>query len=1417
LHHPPSPSSSSLFGVGNNLERLVRRGRRQRCLASVVAAYRIRGGSGDDDDDDEENGDSDGNAVEERIAATDDGDEERRPETTAEAALDEDASDDDGGKNKDDDDDDRDEERYSRQMYALGARAHGLVRSTTAVLDGPLGGRGGRDVRAGGADGFDGLDDDGRDGCRPATDVSRTPSGLLYEIAKNLALSGVGRIVLVRDDDDDDVGGDSYDSGYFDGSLDDLGAAYHRSALAEIGGVDSGSDRQGERTSPNEDDGEEEGDSDVEEGYDGSLDDGATLLAEYIQRLNPGVKVDVVPRSDLLRSLDDLVAGDGDDDDEASSDDEREGVVSLGTNPVVVCVDRSTTAQLEMNDACRGYGRSDGAAVVPFVSVETAGVHARLFCDFGPDFVVVDEDGETPRSTLLDRVEEEEKPPGDDGNEKLYTVQCLEDDRHDVSRDDIIEFQGEHGGDSHLGGKTDFPKCQVVTVKSPRCFTVKEWRDRGESKGSGADGNKTDSSKIFSSLLEGRARSFSRVKVPKRVSFSSLRHILQPSTSEKGQGSVITKRCWDDDALFAPSDLDKSFDPLRRRAVMASMSALDAFVRRHGRLPSKSRAVGQRTDAERFRSLVRRTANEDDGAGDSSTKPDEKRRWESLVDQFARTCRAKFAPVQALSGALGAQEALKAATGLYNPVRQFLLYDCDEVLQGDPSEGADDDEEVEGGTTETACDLPKGQTYILGERTSRKLAGSRLFLVGAGAIGCELLKNLAAMGAGTNGEGRIVLTDMDTIEKSNLSRQLLFRDHDVGEFKSVAARTATSRFNPRTRVEAHTCRVGEEEEGGGGPFDDDFWSVGCDVVLNALDNVEARLFVDSMCVAHGLGMVDAGTLGPKGNVQAVVPGLSESYGSSADPPEPNVPVCTLKNFPYEIAHTIQWARDLFDGYFRRRPRQANDHVEELAEAEDLGAFGRALMEKLGEDAAADMAKELGEDLGPFPFVVGNADASDPEYVSTVKKVSLEWAIREAHRLFYVAMDELIRKHPADSVDDDGAAFWSGTRRMPRPLRFTPLDSEEDEVSAQQVIINERIAQFVRSAARLRMESFLPADENESSLTSLEEALIALEEQAKLLYAKKKPKEILHNLSGGGSNDDGDDAALSLIVENLNGAKAGASFLPSLNLADFEKDDESNGHVAFVAAASNLRAAAYGIPPADAMETRRVAGRIVPAMITTTGLVSALSCVELVKAIRGSPLELRRNAFVNLALPFFAFTAPVPAEEVTGLNGKTHTIWDRITVKDKSPTRTMTLGKFLRKVRKKAGCGEGVEVSSLSHGPFMIYANFLHAGDEELLGTPLLDAVRDAVMSEDDDDMSFLEDDIAEEGEGEEEEPPSAAALTAEQKAVLAKLERKRFIDFAVTVEDQETGEEFELPPVRLIKDKEKERTYVDDEIEDTPQ
>ncbi len=76
-------------------------------------------------------------------------------------------------------------------------------------------------------------------------------------------------------------------------------------------------------------------------------------------------------------------------------------------------------------------------------------------------------------------------------------------------------------------------------------------------------------------------------------------------------------------------------------------------------------------------------------------------------------------------------------------------------------------------------------------------------------------------------------------------------------------------------------------------------------MVNALDNIKARLYVDAQCVKHMKPLLESGTLGTKANSQVIVPRMTESYGSSRDPPDTAIPMCTLKNFPHQIEHTIE--------------------------------------------------------------------------------------------------------------------------------------------------------------------------------------------------------------------------------------------------------------------------------------------------------------------------------------------------------------------------------------------------------------------------------------------------------------------------------------------------------------------------------
>jgi ubiquitin-activating enzyme E1 len=77
------------------------------------------------------------------------------------------------------------------------------------------------------------------------------------------------------------------------------------------------------------------------------------------------------------------------------------------------------------------------------------------------------------------------------------------------------------------------------------------------------------------------------------------------------------------------------------------------------------------------------------------------------------------------------------------------------------------------------------------------------------------------------------------------------------------------------------------------------------LVVNALDNVDARRYMDRRCVFYRKPLLESGTLGTKCNTQVVIPHVTESYSSSQDPPEKSIPFCTLKNFPNAIEHTIQ--------------------------------------------------------------------------------------------------------------------------------------------------------------------------------------------------------------------------------------------------------------------------------------------------------------------------------------------------------------------------------------------------------------------------------------------------------------------------------------------------------------------------------
>ncbi|KAG2466376.1 UBA6 enzyme, partial [Polypterus senegalus] len=400
----------------------------------------------------------------------------------------------------------------------------------------------------------------------------------------------------------------------------------------------------------------------------------------------------------------------------------------------------------------------------------------------------------------------------------------------------------------------------------------------------------------------------------------------------------------------------------------------------------------------------------------------------------------------------------------------------------------------------------------VGEIMCQKLHRLKVFLVGCGAIGCEMLKNFALLGVSLSGKSG---------EKP----------------KSTTAAAATLEINPQVKINARLNKVCPATEN---IYSDEFYSK-LDVVVTALDNVEARRYIDSRSVSNQRPLLDSGTMGTKGHTEVIVPNLTESYNSHRDPPEEEIPFCTLKSFPAVIEHTIQWARD--------------------------------------------------KDVSPASIIQILSEVQIPNYTPVEKKIE--------------------------------------------------------------------------------------TDEN-----------------------AKKPDHIKLNVSSEEERE-----AINLLERAISNNTVSKEHLQTTPIL-FEKDDDSNGHIDFITAASNLRARMYSIESADRFRTKRIAGKIIPAIATATAAVSGLVAVELLKIIAGYGFDSFRNCFFNLALPIIVFTKPAEVRRTQIREGISFSIWDRWTIHGKED---FTLSDFINAVQEKYG----IEPTMVVYGVKMLYVPVMPGHNKRL--------------------------------------------------------------------------------------------------------
>ncbi|ODQ81910.1 hypothetical protein BABINDRAFT_179456 [Babjeviella inositovora NRRL Y-12698] len=195
--------------------------------------------------------------------------------------------------------------------------------------------------------------------------------------------------------------------------------------------------------------------------------------------------------------------------------------------------------------------------------------------------------------------------------------------------------------------------------------------------------------------------------------------------------------------------------------------------------------------------------------------------------------------------------------------------------------------------------------YEPGQEVLDFLHTSRILVIGAGGLGCEILKDLALSGFKS-----IDVIDMDTIDVSNLNRQFLFRRHDVGASKAETAANFVMARVAGVTINAHCCRIQDMTHAYYRQFT---------LVVCGLDSIEARRWMNAtLCQivtdnsADPLALIpliDGGTEGFKGSARVILPGVSACYECSLDTLGVRTvyPVCTIANTPRLPEHCVEWA------------------------------------------------------------------------------------------------------------------------------------------------------------------------------------------------------------------------------------------------------------------------------------------------------------------------------------------------------------------------------------------------------------------------------------------------------------------------------------------------------------------------------
>ena len=554
-------------------------------------------------------------------------------------------------------------------------------------------------------------------------------------------------------------------------------------------------------------------------------------------------------------------------------------------------------------------------------------------------------------------------------------------------------------------------------------------------------------------------------------------------------------------------------------------------------------------------------------------------------EYIVHTGKFEFPIIGSIIGSIVSNEIIKIG-GKYKPISQECIVDYSElynrklVYKSCPNNGFDD------------------INTFLSKNTIRFLQSSNIFIAGCGALGCEYLKLLAMLNVSIK-KSNITVTDMDYIELSNLNRQFLFNNDDIGKSKSETACNKIKYFNPNINTRPLKLKLEKDTEN---IFNRNFWE-SQDIIINALDNVKARQYVDSKCVLYKKPLFESGTLGTKCNGQVIIPYLTKSYSETRDPVESAIPVCTIKNFPFKIEHCIEWSLEFFNSNFK-------DFIKNLKELHlGIDNFKKYMNTIDNENIIYQKLKIM----HLFKNCLENPN------LENLYQFSID--IFQIH--FIDSIKQILYSFPIDHQDEFGNPFWKGNKLAPKIIDFNdnPILKKFLDVFCKILCRCIGIKYNKIDIKKIKFRDYKPDKNYKIKVNDSDNT-----KQGYNINLSKKIKKLYNEIEIN-------------VYENF-----------TFDIEEFEKDNDLNSHVEFINIASNVRALIYGIEPIDFIDCKLIAGKIVPALSTTTTLITSVVIMELLKYVTKKVEPSIKNIefkdiFINSGVNLYIQSSPQKSKKI----------------------------------------------------------------------------------------------------------------------------------------------------------------------------